>query len=239
MQDLRRKFILSGHRGARALAPENTLPSFLKALECGATGIEFDVRKTLDNIPVIIHDDEVDHLTGVKAKVSQLTFQELSKLKVHGKARIPTLREVLALAKGRLYVDIEIKVPGVEEEVVEALRELDMVQDAIVTSFLPSTLEKIKQLDPRIEVGVLLEEWDDEYFEIAQKLGATAILPAYEIITHELAKSIKSKGYAIITWTVNETSIAQNLLSLGVDGIITDDPCSLRDIVLSVQGASK
>lgn len=230
MTSLKKKFILTGHRGARALAPENTLPSFLKALECGATGIEFDVRKTADNIPVITHDDELDHLAGVKARVNQLTFQELSKLRIHGKARIPTLREVLALAKGRLYVDIEIKVPGVEQEVVDALRELDMIGEAIVTSFLPSTLEQVKKIEPHVEVGVLLEEWDDEYLEIAQKLGAVAILPSYEIVTQELADKIKSKGYSIITWTVNSPEEALKLLSLGVDGIITDDPCLLKQV---------
>ncbi|MEZ0346303.1 MAG: glycerophosphodiester phosphodiesterase [Infirmifilum sp.] len=230
MNHLKRMFILTGHRGARALSPENTLPSFLKALECGATGVEFDVRKTADGIPVIIHDDELKLLTGVEARVSQLAFNELSKLKVLGAARIPTLREVLALAKGRLYVDIEIKVPGVEEEVADALRELGMIQDALVTSFLPGTLEQVKKIEPRVEVGLLLEEWDEEYLELAQKIGAKAILPAYEIITYDLVQKVKSQGYALITWTVNNLQDATHLLSLGVDGIITDDPCQLQQI---------
>ncbi len=230
MGELRRKFILTGHRGAKALAPENTLPSFFKALECGATGIEFDVRVTADGVPVVVHDDELDRVAGVSLRVSEASYRELSKVKVQG-ARIPTLREVLAMAKGRLYVDIEVKVPGVEEEVVEALHELEMVDEAIVTSFLPAPLEKIKKLDPGIDVGILLEEWDEEYLEIARKLEAAAILPAHDILTREIVERAKAEGYSIITWTVNSLEEAEKLLKMGLDGIITDDPCALRPVI--------
>ncbi|QOJ79160.1 glycerophosphodiester phosphodiesterase [Infirmifilum lucidum] len=230
MGELGRKFILTGHRGAKALAPENTLPGFFKALECGATGIEFDVRATADGVPVIVHDDELERVAGVNLRVSEANYKELSKVRVHGRARIPTLREVLAMAKGRLYVDIEVKVPGVEEEVVEALHELEMVDEAIITSFLPAPLEKIKKLDPRVYVGILLEDWDEEYLEIARKLEAVAILPAHDILTHEIAERIKAEGYSIITWTVNSLEEAEKLFRMGVDGIITDDPCALRPV---------
>lgn len=225
------KFVLTGHRGAKALAPENTLPSFLKALECGATGIEFDVRATADGVPVILHDDELDRVAGVHARVSELRYAELSRVKVRGEARIPTLREVLAFAKGRLNVDIEVKVPGVEEEVVEALRELGMLEEAVVTSFLPAPLKRVKELEPRVEVGLLVEEWDDEYLGIAEELGAAAVLPSREAATRELVEKLKSRGFDVIIWTVNDAEEARRLFSYGVDGVITDDPCSLRGAV--------
>jgi Glycerophosphoryl diester phosphodiesterase len=172
-----KNFTLTGHRGAAALAPENTLPSFYKAIECGATAVEFDVYATRDGVAVIAHDDDLTRLTGASVRITQSSYAELMKLKVFGKARIPTLREVLALAKGRLSVDIEIKAPGVEGEVVDALRELEMVEDAIVTSFLPGVIARVKKLAPEVEVGLLLEEWDDEYFDLAEKAGATFLLP--------------------------------------------------------------
>ncbi|PLJ77171.1 MAG: hypothetical protein B7L53_07675 [Thermofilum sp. NZ13] len=227
---LKRKFILTGHRGAEALAPENTLPSFLKALECGATGIEFDVRRTLDGVAVIAHDDELDRVAGVNLKVSESRYSDLQKVRVGGLARVPTLREVLALAKGRLYVDIEIKVQGVEEEVAEALRELDMLDEALVTSFLPAPLEKLRKLEPQLDIGVLVEEWDDEYLDIARRLGAVAILPSHEILTRDLVAKIKREGYSVITWTVNSLEEAERLVEMGVDGIITDNPCLLKPI---------
>lgn len=226
-----KNFLLTGHRGAPVLEPENTLPSFLKAVECGATGIEFDVRITKDGIPVISHDDELERTLGTNQKISETTYPELLRLSIQGKAKIPTLREVLALAKGRLSVDIELKVIGAEREVVDALWELEMIDDAIVTSFIPEAIRRVKNLEPRLSIGVLLEEWDDEYLEIARNLGAEAILPYYETLDEDLVSKIKSNGYKIITWTVDDPSTAQKLLDMGIEGIITNNPCVLRHIL--------
>jgi len=226
-----KNFTLTGHRGAAALAPENTLPSFYKAIECGATAVEFDVYATRDGVAVIAHDDDLTRLTGASVRITQSSYAELMKLKVFGKARIPTLREVLALAKGRLSVDIEIKAPGVEGEVVDALRELEMVEDAIVTSFLPGVIARVKKLAPEVEVGLLLEEWDDEYFDLAEKAGATLLLPHYSQLTRSsgLIEEIKRRGYRVVTWTVNDVDTARQLLKMGVEGVITDDPCKLKE----------
>ena len=226
-----KNFLLTGHRGAPVFEPENTLPSFLKAVECGATGIEFDVRVTRDGIPVISHDDELERTLGTNQKISETTYPELLRLSIQGKAKIPTLREVLALAKGRLSVDIELKVIGAEREVVDAIRELDMIDDAIVTSFIPEAIRRVKNLEPRLSIGVLLEEWDDEYLEIARNLRAEAILPYYETLDEDLVSKIKSKGYKIITWTVDDPSTAQKLVDMGIEGIITNNPCALRHIL--------
>lgn len=95
------------------------------------------MRTTLDEVAVVVHDEDLSRLTGMSVRVSQITYAEFSKLRVYGRAKVPTLREVLALAKGRLSVDVELKAPGAEREVVETLRELEMVDDAIVTSFFP------------------------------------------------------------------------------------------------------
>ncbi|MEM2822688.1 MAG: glycerophosphodiester phosphodiesterase [Thermofilaceae archaeon] len=226
-----RDFTVTGHRGAAALEPENTLPSFIKAVECGATGVEFDVYPTKDGVAVVLHDRELRRLTGVEALVDQLTYAEVSKLKVHGRARIPTLREVLAFAKGRLSVDIEVKLPGVEQEVVEALRELDMVDDALVTSFLPAPLAAVKKLDSSIEVGLLVTGWDDECLYVAERVGASYILPHYEAITPALVRKLTSRGFRVVAWTVNEAETARWLLDVGVDGVITDNPCLIRGVV--------
>lgn len=226
-----RNFLLTGHRGAAALEAENTLPSFYKAVECGATAVELDVYPTRDGVAVVVHDEDLSRLTGVSALVTQLTYAEASRLRVLGRARIPTLREALAMAKGRLSVDIEVKKPGVEREVVEAVRELGMVQDVLVTSFIPSTLEAVRKLDPSIEVGVLLEEWDDEYLAIAESVGARVILPHYSAITGELLQKLRGRGLSAITWTVNDAELARKLLGMGVEGVITDNPCALRTAV--------
>jgi len=224
-------FRLIGHRGAAALAPENTMPSFVKAYECGATAIEFDVRLTKDGVPIIYHDDNFKRLTGVDAYVADVSFEETRKLRVKGEAPIPTLEEVLEFASGKLAVDVELKVVGVEEETVNLLRKYGLEDKALITSFLPTVLGEIKNIAPDIEVGVLLEEWDDEYLDIARRIEAYALLPPYTIVTRELVDKIKGSGYALIVWTVNDPQEAERLLEMGVDGIITDDPCKLREVV--------
>jgi len=226
-----RVFFLTGHRGAAAIEPENTLPSFYRALLCGATAVEFDVRTTLDGVAVVVHDEDLSRLTGTSVRVSQITYAELSKLRVYGRAKVPTLREVLALAKGRLSVDVELKAPGAEREVVEALRELEMVDDAIVTSFFPPLLESVKKLEPSIEVGVLTVGWDDECLDVAEKVGASFILPHYEALKREIVDKIRKRGYRVITWTVNDARVAELLVEMGVEGVITDNPCELKSLL--------
>jgi len=224
-------FRLIGHRGAAALAPENTMPSFVKAYECGATAIEFDVRLTKDGVPIIYHDSNFKRLTGFNAYVTDVSFEETKKLRVKGEAPIPTLEEVLEFASGKLAVDIELKVVGIEKETVNLLRKYGLEDKALITSFLPTVLGEIKNIAPDIEVGVLLEEWNDEYLDIARRIDAYALLPPYTIVTREMVDKIKGSGYALIVWTVNDPREAEKLLEMGVDGIITDDPCKLREVV--------
>lgn len=224
-------FLLVGHRGAPVYEPENTCRSFFKAIECGATAIEFDVRRTVDGIPVVIHDEGLERLVGEKKRVSEISFSELYKYKVKGKARVPTLNEVLALAKDRVALDIEIKTLGVEEDVVDSVDEFELHDSVLITSFLPGVLKMVKNIDDSLRLGILVDEWDDEYLDIASELEVHAILPKHDGLTRELIEKIKSAGYSIVTWTVNDPDRAWELLSMGVDGIITDDPCKLREVV--------
>ncbi len=224
-------FTLVGHRGAPAHEVENTARSFLKAFQCGATAVEFDVRRTLDGIPVVFHDESLQRLAGRPGLVEELPYPELYRVRLPGGARIPTLHEVYAIAKGRGALDIELKTPGVEEDVVQGLEEYQLTRDALVTSFLPWPLAKVAQTS-QVQVGLLLEGWDDEALDVAADIGAAAILPSHEAVTQDVVDKAHARGLRLITWTVDDPGEAARLLALGVDGIITDDPCLLRPIVL-------
>jgi len=225
------QFKVTGHRGAPVYAPENTLKSFQKAFECKATAIEFDVRMTTDGVPVIIHDETLERIAGIKNFVAETTFEDLRKISIDGE-KIPTLEEVLAFAKNRLAVDVEVKVAGVEEKVVALIRKFDLVNKALITSFIPEVLSRIKEVEPRLRVGVLFSEWDDEYLDIASNLDAYALLPNYNSVDEEIVKKVKDRGYRLIVWTVNDLEDIRRMLSLDVDGIITDDPCKVRKIIM-------
>lgn len=230
MSSLDPQFKITGHRGAPVYAPENTLKSFQKAFECGATAIEFDVRVTADGVPVILHDESLERIAGVRKFVAEISFEGLREVKVGGE-KIPTLEEVLAFAKGKLAVDIEVKVPGVEEKVVDLVKKYGLVEETLITSFIPGVLSRIKEIEPRLRVGILSSEWDDEYLDIASSLNAYALLPNYSFIDEEVVKKAKAWGYRLIVWTVNSVEDIRKMLSLGVDGIITDDPCRAREII--------
>ena len=136
-------FSLIGHRGAPVYAPENTLKSFQKAYECGAKTIEFDVRLTKDGVPIISHDENLSRVAGVDYYVAEVDFDELRKISINGE-KIPTPEEVLEFARGRMAVDIEIKVVDAEKKMVDLLRKYDFIENSIVTSFIPPVLAAVK-----------------------------------------------------------------------------------------------
>ncbi len=224
-------FRLVGHRGAPAYEVENTARSFLKAYECGATAVEFDVRRSLDGVPVVFHDDSLERLAGRQGLVEETPFPELYRVRLHGDGRIPMLHEVYAIAKGRMAVDVEIKTPGVEADVVEGLEEYGLTGEALVTSFLPWVLRKVKSLAD-VAVGLLVEGWEEEALREAVDMGAAAILPSHEAVTREAVEEAHRAGLRLVTWTVDDVGEAARLLAMGVDGIITNDPCTLQHVVL-------
>ena len=224
-------FKLTGHRGAAALAPENTLESFKKAHDCGATAIEFDVRLTKDGVPIIVHDENLRRLAGIDAEVSNLTLNEIKKVKIMGEEPIPTLEEVLEYASDRLAVDMELKIVGAEKQVVKFLEKYGLKERSIVTSFIPLALLNVKQECGKLRIGIICGEWDEEYLDIAKKLGADTIIPNYKSITPSIIKQIKNRGLKIFPWTVNTVEDALKLVKAGVDGIITDDPCTLSPLL--------
>ncbi len=221
-------FKVVGHRGAPLYEPENTLSSFKKAYECGATAIEFDVRATRDGVLVLIHDEKVDRVTNGTGFVAKLSFREIRGLNVGVKEKVPTLDEVLEYAKDKLSVDIEIKVAGIEEKVLKSIQRHGVEEKCIITSFIPQVLAKIKKMAPSLKIGVLCSEWSKEYIYIAERLKAYAILPYFKELNKDNILFIRSKGFKIIPWTINNLKDVKRLVNLGVDGVITDDPCTIR-----------
>src|SRR3974390_842411 len=138
--------LLLGHRGARGLksTPENTFSSFDLALAEGCDGFEFDVRLTADGIPVICHDAEA---RGIE--IAHATAQELNGL--------PTLAEVLERYLDRAFLDIELKVAGLEEVTIALLQAHPAKKGCVVSSFLPEVLQALHRKDSKIPLGLICE----------------------------------------------------------------------------------
>lgn len=202
--------LLLGHRGARATrsVPENTLASFDLALAHGCDGFEFDVRRTADGRAVIRHDPKVHEIEIAHAGPGDLT-------------QLPTLAEVLTRYRESAFLDIELKVAGLENSVLHLLRSIPPRRGYVVSSFLPGVLLALRRLDTELPLGLLAET--SPQLDAWTKLPAQFVVPHYTLMDVDLCQHLHSAGRRVLTWTVNRTPDMVRFQEMGVDGIISDD----------------
>lgn len=236
--------VIMAHRGFDDVAPENTLVSFRKAYEIGANMLELDVHLTKDGQLVIMHDSTLDRTTTGKGAVSDKTLEELKQLdagikysKVFTGEKIPTLDEVLAYAKDKISVNIEIKSSaisdvtpkpgtGIEEKVVNLVKKYNMEEYVMISCFKGKALKRVKTFSPKISTGLLLVSGRlfTSQVEYVSTVRADAV--------HEFSKFVSSKdvqkghkyGIKQNVWTVNNPATMAQLIDKKVDGLITDRP---------------
>lgn len=224
------------HRGFSGIAPENTLAAFQRAIDAGIEYFELDIHKTKDDSVVVIHDSSVNRTSsnGMKGKVEEMTYAELSQVRVgySGKfgdefkaEKVPTLREALQLAKGKIKVCLEIKVTGAEEQVMQTLTDLKMKDEVIIFSFLYPALAKVRQLDETIDILYLMGSADETTIDYAKVITAKAIgAGGGNPLTKEYVDKVHANGLEIWRWTVDDEAAMKELISIGVDGIISNFP---------------
>lgn len=234
--------IIIGHRGASGYAPENTFSAFQLAHEMGSHGIEFDVQLTKDGIPLVIHDETLDRTTNLRGQVSTFAWEELQQADAGGwmgdqwlGERLPLLQEVME-AYSHLFLNIELKnsivpYPGMEEIVIELLKRSCDLSKVIVSSFNPQSVLRLKQLEPQLRTGLLYEEEPSDVLEYALRLGVAAVHPDYRLLTEEKVRLFQRQGLQVNTWTVNEPEDMKKMIRIGVDGIITNYPDRLRELL--------
>lgn len=242
-----------GHRGARAVLPENTLPAFEYAIAQGVDVLELDLGITKDGIVVISHDPYLHAPICAgpqeRAVIWESTLAELrqwdcgavrnpqfpQQQPVPG-ARIPTLDEVFALAsKGTFKFNIETKIdprepnltaPPAEfaRRVLDAIRKHKLERRVILQSFDFRTLHEMKRLAPEIELSALYSGEPKDFVAIAKEAGAKIVSPEHHLVTPEQVKAAHTAGLQVIPWTANDPADWDRLIAAGVDAIITDDP---------------
>lgn len=220
------------------------MAAFMKAVHLGANGIETDVQMTKDGQLVLIHDERVKRTTGAEGWVKDYELAELKKLDAGswfgeefcGEA-IPTLEELLSLAKQHdLYLNLELKngfvqYPELELKVVELVRRYDLVEQVLISSFNHYSLAHMKKLAPEIETAILYMEGLYEPWEYARRVGASALHPYFYAVRKEWVAQAKETGIRTHPFTVNEEHEMRALLAAGVDGIITDYPDKLANLL--------
>lgn len=229
---------LTAHRGVHALAPENSLPSFEEAVNNGYYSAECDIQLTKDNKWVVIHNAEVDGRFCQYGKIKDLTLEELKTFSYmwganvwkYKDSRIPTLEEYLDVFVGTsTRPQIEIGIPDFEYlgDIVKAIEERGLVNQAIVLTYNTKQLAAIHELNPDIELWYLVDEMTPEIIAEAKALGDNVWLSAsYDKNTEENIKLAKSEGINFSLFTVNTLEEAKALYDMGVRYIETDTLCN-------------
>ena len=201
--------LLLGHRGTRAVQsiPENTLASFDRALADGCDGFEFDVRLTVDLEAVISRDAKVG-----RDKIERATAKEVSQL--------PRLRDVLQRYRDS-FLDIELKVKGLERTIVDLFLRLKPRKGCVVSSFLPGALKSLHAEDATVPLGLICET--KTQLRLWNELPIHYVIPHHELVDAELIRKVKGAGKKVMVWTVNDAIAMQQFAEWGVDGIISDD----------------
>ena len=236
------------HRGYSGKYPENTMIAFKKALECGVDGIELDVQLTKDGEVVIIHDETIDRTTTGKGFVVDYTYEELEKFdasfkfKDLGFNKIPTLREYFQLVKDYdIVTNVELKTGineylGIEEKVWELIKEYNLEEKVIISSFNHFSVMRMKKIAPQLKYGFLSEDWIIDAGKYTHSYGVQCYHPRFNNLVPDVIKELKKYNLEINTWTVNLEEDMRYLYSNNIDVIITNYPELAQEIKKEYQG---
>jgi len=226
------------HRGAAGKAPENTLAAFHQAIDDKTDWIELDVQETVDGEVIVMHDSDFMKLAGNEIKVWDVTLAQLSDIDIgswfdssFSNERTPTLKKVLELSRGKANVVIELKYYGhdemLEQRVVDIVEEAGMVNETAIMSLKYDAVKKVRALRPEWNIGLLsataigdLTSLDADFLAVAMGMASGGFVRR----AHEAGKQV-------FVWTVNDPVSMSRMMSLGVDGIITDEPEMARQVL--------
>jgi glycerophosphoryl diester phosphodiesterase len=234
------------HRGFSGEAPENTLGAFKKAIEVGSDMMELDVHFSKDGRVVVIHDDTLERTTNGRGKVADHTLQELKKLDAgswfgspFSGEQIPTLQDVLELAKGNILVNIEIKneylgpytISDLSDRALQEAKRSRTAKQVIFSSFSPSALERIKEGNSHARVALLYHK----FWNIPEEVTGGKSFPTLNLrrsfLTKDKIAKIHEQGMKVNTYTVNSQKEMEQFIRWGIDGIITNHPNRLINIL--------
>ena len=231
-------FAITAHRGGAREAPENTLAAFQNAIDQGADWVELDVQQTADGVLVVMHDANLKRTTGLDKEFWQVTYDEIKDLDngswfdpAFADQRICTLEEALALCKGKIKLNIEVKPDGhgvdLERKTVDLINAYDMRDQVAVASISYESLAKVKEIDPSMPT----------MYDMTLAYGSISSIEHVDyfsvddfFVTQELVDEVQGAGKIIYAWTVNDPANMSRLIDYGIDGLVTDDIAQAREL---------
>ncbi len=229
------------HRGGAGVFPENTLPAFQNAVNSGYKYLETDVHSSKDGEVFAFHDDSLNRVTEHSGKISELTSKEISNIQIDNFAKIPTLLELLeTFPEAKLNIDP--KSDSVVQPLTDLLKHTNSVSRVCIGSFSDKRIKHIrKELGSRLCVSagpkkvvkflagkLAFSKFKSDYhcLQVPQRSGPV------KIITHDFVKRAHSRGLQVHVWTVDDPYEMNELLDLGVDGLMTDEPSILKNVLI-------
>ena len=207
--------IVVAHRAGAKVAPENTVAALEQAIRDGAPIAEIDVQQLSDGTLIVMHDSNFKRTTGEDISGFSAAYRG---------EQIPTLEEMLACARGRITLMIELKYTGqedaLEESVLTLLQDYDMVDECIIGSMNKGILQKMKELEPGISTVFIAHDLEEEDYELDYA-------DSYSIegrnLTVDMVDAIHYCGKSVYGWTANTSGAMLRIVNCGADGVITDD----------------
>ncbi len=236
--NIKRTVEITGHRGSKVRAPENTLSALRQAIAEGADYAEIDVQTTADGVVVLFHDADLMRVASVNRRLHDINYHELKDIDVgswfaaeFSSERIPTLREAIDLARGRIKLNIELKFtwpdPTLTKKVANIIRQKEFSSDCVVSSLNFQSLTEIKRVFPELTTGFIV-------FKVAGNLSrmeADFMSINAARATPRLVRRLHRHGRAVHVWTVNDFNNVISMIEVGVDNIITDNPADVRSFM--------
>src|SRR5438552_537414 len=226
------RILVTGHRGAAGLEPENTVRSFRRACELGVDRVETDVRLTRDTHLVCMHDATVDRTTNSTGAVADLTFAELRRLDAGQREHVPTLQEAIAAVRGQAVLQIELKGEGTVAPTLGVLEAAGMrPEEVLLTCFEASRLETVRARRPDLPVSLLFGQPPPDAIARAQAVGASSISIQHTHLTREWVEAAHAAGLEIRGWNPDTREEMEQTLALGVDGLGSNRPDILIELL--------
>jgi glycerophosphoryl diester phosphodiesterase len=225
------------HRGAGALAPENTLAAFRLGAQHGYTAFECDVKLSADGVPFLLHDATLERTTNASGPAGERGWAALSRLDAgswhshrYAGEPLPTLQAIAVFVQCNAFaLDLEIKpTPGTEAHTgavvaAEAARLWHgQSLKPLLSSFQPESLRAARDAAPELPRALLLDTLPPQAFDVARDLGCVALITNHELMDAALLARIHAAGMRALVYTVNDPERASQLLAIGIDGIVTD-----------------
>jgi glycerophosphoryl diester phosphodiesterase len=238
-----KKTAIVAHRGGCLLAPENTLAAFKNAIILGVDWIEIDVQQSSDKVTVVIHDKTLNRTTNGKGQVDKTTYNELSCFdagvafsKKFSGEKVPTLEETMVLIEGKCKLLIEIKHPDtsgdIEKDVASLIQKYKAWSWCMVQSFDYQSVFRIHQLDPQIRTALLFVKPNIERIQNNEEMGFLSGISIYHRFAGKRTiERLHRIQKTVFVWTVNHPNRIQKIIENGADGIITDDPHMMKELL--------